>query len=84
MDWIGIISILIAPLSGVASYFAGRNKAKNDFLKDMQASIDLLAEENKKLMEQVVELRKENAKLRIEVEELNARLDNVKTITKRI
>ena len=81
--WVTILGYLIVPISSVASYFAGRKKANNDFLHNMQASINLLAEENKKLMKEVVELRKENGKLRVEIEELNERLSNVKTITKK-
>ena len=77
-----IFSYVAPVLTAVAGWFAGRKKQNNDFLSDLQASINLLAEENKKLMAEVVELRKENAKLRIEVEELNARLENVKTITR--
>jgi regulator of replication initiation timing len=80
--WITIIGYLLAPISGVASYFAGKKKADNDFLQNMQASIDLLAQKNKELMEEVIKLREENIQLRQEVEELNARLANIKTITK--
>lgn len=84
MDWITLTGYIIAPISGIASYFAGRKKANNDFLRDMQASINLLSDENRKLMAEIVELRKENAKLRIEVEELNSRLSGVKTITRKV
>jgi regulator of replication initiation timing len=80
--FITILGYIITPISAVISYYAGKKKADNDFLQNMQASIDLLAAENKKLMAEVVELRKENAKLRIEVEDLNAKLENVKTITR--
>jgi regulator of replication initiation timing len=80
--WVIILGYLIAPVSSVISYFAGRKKANNDFLQNMQASINLLADENKKLMAEVVALRKENTRLRIEIEELNEKLSNIKTITK--
>ena len=74
----------IAPvLTGIAGWLSGRRKKNNDFLGDLQASIDLLAEKNKTLMEEVVKLREENAKLRVDVEELNRKLEGVKTITKK-
>ena len=89
--WGTILGYLIVPISSVISYFAGLRKSKNDFLGDMQKSIDLLTAENAKLIEKVVtlnnavvELRKENKQLRTEVEELNEKLSNVKTITKKI
>jgi FtsZ-binding cell division protein ZapB len=78
-----IINAIATPVAGVIGWFAGRKKQNNDFLKDLQASIDLLAEKNKLLMEEVIKLREENAKLRGEVEELSRKLENVKTITRK-
>ncbi len=97
MDWIAIIGYIIAPISGVVSWLAGRKKSKNDFLQEMQASIDLLAQRNSDLYNEIVGLRAENLSLRLdvqrllgentkmskEIEVLNARLENVKTITKK-
>jgi FtsZ-binding cell division protein ZapB len=76
-----IVNAIATPAAGVIGWFAGRKKQNNDFLRDLQASIDLLAEKNRILMEEVVKLREENAKLRGEVEELSRKLENVKTIT---
>ena len=63
----------------------------------MQASIDLLATRNGNLIKEVTELRGENMRLRLdvqrlaaenakmskEIEGLNSRLKNIKTITKK-
>jgi uncharacterized coiled-coil DUF342 family protein len=88
-DFITILGYLLTPISAVVAWFAGRRKSNNDFLQELQASIDLLSTKNKELINEVVNLRSEivhlkseNAALRKEVEELNAKLDNVKTITK--
>jgi archaellum component FlaC len=85
-----IINVLTTMVAGVAGWFVGKRKQKNDFLSELQSSVDLLATENKKLVSQVVamnneiiQLRKENAELRVEIGELNTRLENVKTITKK-
>lgn len=97
MDWIQVLGYIIAPISSVIAWLAGRKKSKNDFLQEMQASIDLLVEKNKELVAEVTALRLENSGLRYdvqrlatenskmskEIEELNARLENVKTITKK-
>ncbi|MDR1811178.1 MAG: hypothetical protein LBR34_12400 [Prevotella sp.] len=82
MDLENIISYIAPALTALIGWLFGRKKERNDFLNDLQASIDLLAEKNKLLMEEIVKLRDENAQLRYEVEELNRKLENVKTITK--
>lgn len=99
-----ILDILTPLITGLAGWLAGARKRRNDFLHEMQQSIDLLSSENKELLAEMVVLRKENAflqanqdkmqieisklreengALRIEVEELNNRLANVKTITRK-
>lgn len=86
-----MIETIVLPLAGgVAGWLVKARKEvhekqrqDNAFLKDMQESINLLADENRKLMEQVVELRRENAALRAEVGELRHKLENVKTITRK-
>ena len=78
-----ILPYIISVITGITGWLTGKRKQNNDFLKDLQASIDLLAEKNKQLMEEVVQLRQENAKLRVEVEELSRKLENVKTITRK-
>lgn len=86
-----IINVLTAAFAGAVGWLVGRRKQKNDFLAELQASIDLLSVKNKELINEVVSLRgeivhlkSENAKLRKEVEELSGKLSNVKTITKNV
>jgi len=90
MESFDIINIITPVLTLIGGWLFGRRKQKNDFLTELQSSIDLLAEKNKyqmeeiiKLREEIVSLRKENAQLRKEIEELNERLQNIKTITKK-
>lgn len=85
-----IINVVIACVTGALGWFVGRRKWKNDFLIELQNSINMLADKNAtqmeeiiKLREEVVNLRDENAKLRKEVGTLNEKLGNVKTITKK-
>lgn len=58
-----LISLLLAPLTGAASYFVGRRKRDNDFLQHLQASIDLLSKENKELLVEIVGVKRKNAEL---------------------
>jgi regulator of replication initiation timing len=76
-----IINVL-TPILGVAvGWFVGRRKQKNDFLNELQASIDLLAAKNHELMTEVVEVVGENVRLRIEAEILNRTMEVMKKIT---
>ncbi len=60
-----ILSYAVPAVTAVIGWFAGKKKRNNGMLHDMQASIDLLAQENKELMSEVVELRKENAEFSV-------------------
>jgi lipopolysaccharide biosynthesis regulator YciM len=91
MDFWQIIEVIALPAIGAVAGWLGNAKKQaqekqrqdNEFLRDMQASINLLADENRKLMAEVVELRKENAAMRTEIGELKHKLENVKTITRK-
>ncbi len=65
---------LIPLASSVAGFLIGRKKRKNDFLGDLQSSIDTLSRKNSELMKRVINLndtvimlRNENAELKGEV-----------------
>jgi len=81
--------MILVPVTGVVSWLAGSKMRRNDMLQKQQDSIDLLSTRNKELLEEVVGLRSEVAKLktensalRSEVEEVNHKLEHVKTITR--
>ena len=44
-------------------WLAGRQKRENDFLSDLQASIDLLAQKNSELLKELIAVRSQNADL---------------------
>ena len=75
---ISIITDCLVPLiTAAAGWLAGKRKRRNDFLKNMQDSIDILSMENKRLIEdlttvnrEVVALRKENGELKYSVDQL--------------
>jgi len=84
-----IINVLTPIVSLLVGWLLGKRKQKNDFLNELQASVDLLAEKNKSQMEEIIKLREEvikwrneNSELRQEVETLNQKLEGVKTITR--
>ena len=72
-----LIDAAIGVASSIAGFFIGRQKRKNDFLSELQSSIDMLSKKNTeqmeeilKLREQVVILREENLELRKSQERL--------------
>lgn len=104
MDWTITIGYIVSAVTGIAGWFVGRRKQANNFLCDLQGSINMLTEENAKLLKELVAvrcenatlitnqeemkveieaLRQENEALRKEIGELNTRLTNVKTITRK-
>lgn len=77
MDWGTIIGYLLTPLTGLFGWLAGRKKSKNDFLQEMQASIDMLVAKNKDLIEEVTLLRAENSKLISNQETLKGQIETL-------
>ncbi len=104
MEWLlGILAIVLPGVSSVVTYAVGKSKRKNDFLGNLQGSIDLLTEKYTAALDELTKLRGENLELRtiqqkmlVEmkglklenaelkriINELNEKLENVKTITK--
>ena len=90
-----ITDCLVPIVTAAAGWLAGKRKRRNDFLKNMQDSIDLLSVENKRLLKdltavnnEVVALRKENGELKYSVDQLckeNVQLkDEVRNLKNRI
>jgi len=87
-----VVNVALPAVIGVVGWLAGRRKQRNDFLAEMQSSIDLLSEKNRLFVGEMVQLREENLKLcgevamlreenralRLEIEALNKNLTNVK------
>jgi len=98
-----VFSVIIPLLTAIAGWFVGAKKRNNDFIGQLQSSIDLLSEKYTKTLNefvivkeqnaelligqsemagQIKTLRKENAALKREVEDLTAQLQDVKIITR--
>ena len=72
-----ITDCLVPTATAVVGWLAGSRKRRNDALKSMQDSIDILSNENKRLIEdlttvnrEVVALRRENGELKTSVDQL--------------
>ena len=64
-------------LGGVFTWIFSRRKQNNDFLVELQSSINLLSGENKKILEENIQLRRENIDLKANQEEMLVRIDRL-------
>ena len=64
-------------ITAAVGWLVGTRKRKNDFLQDLQASIDLLSSENKKLLADITSVNAEIVAVRKENEELKASVDKL-------
>ncbi len=80
METLTFIGIYIIPLfTAAVGWIVGSRKRRNDFLKDLQASINLLSAENKRLLEEITNANAEIVAVRKENEELKASVDRLCT-----
>lgn len=61
-------------LGGVFTWIVSRRERDNDMLVKLQSSINLLSEENRKILAENVQLRRENANLQANQEEMIQKL----------
>ena len=72
-------TFVLPAVTAVAGWIAGSRKRRNDFLKDLQASIDLLSSENRRLLSDITAVNAEIVAVRRENEELKASVDRLCT-----
>lgn len=79
-SWLGDLFAFALPggfLGAVASWAVGRRKRDNDFLCEMQRSIDLLSEKYNQVLQENVALRQEKAQWQVAQQELLAKVDRL-------
>lgn len=80
ISWLGDLLAFALPsgFAGAAvSWAVGRRKRKNDFLAEMQRSIDLLSEKYNQVLQQNVTLRQEKAEWQVTQQVLLAKVDRL-------
>jgi cell shape-determining protein MreC len=83
MEFSDILPYLASAITGIAGWMGGSRKRKNDFLNNLQASIDLLAEKNRLQMEEIIRLRDEVVLLREENNSLRAELGQLRRLVQK-
>ena len=64
-------------LGGIITWIAGRRKRNNDMLSQLQSSINMLSSENRKILDENINLRVENAELKANQEAMLLKLTNL-------
>ena len=72
-----ITDCLVPAITAAVGWLAGKRKRRNDALKSMQDSIDILSKENKRLIEDLMAVNREVVALRRENGELKTAVDNL-------
>lgn len=76
IDWIGLISTGgVGLITAIGGYFTGRRKKKNDFLQDLQQSIDLLSAKNAELLKANLELHETVVGLKTQIAVQGAQIE---------
>lgn len=70
-------TFILPTVTAAAGWIVGSRKRCNDFLKDLQASIDLLSAENRRLLSDITAVNAEIVAVRRENEELKASVDRL-------
>lgn len=84
MDWIELTSLLLAPATGVAGWLVGKRKRNNDFLHEMQNSINTLASENNRLLGEIISVKRLNTEALIQNEALEKKMASVEQQNERL
>lgn len=79
-SWLGELCAFALPsgfLGATVSWAVGRRKRNNDFLAEMQRSIDLLSEKYNQVLQENVSLRQEKAAWQVSQQVLLAKVDRL-------
>lgn len=58
------ITTFLLPVTGIVSWIAGSRMRRNDTVKALQTTIDMLVQKNNELYNEIMRLREENDNLR--------------------
>lgn len=72
MDILHIIELLLLPITNVITWFATRNKRRNDAIAAMQGTIDMLVQKNGTMVQELIQARKEIAQANAKIAVLEA------------
>jgi len=66
MAWLEtFLPYILTPLTAIVGWLFGRKQRDNNFLQDLQSSINSLADHNNKLMQEILLVKKQNVDLEV-------------------
>lgn len=77
IDWVTLAGYLITPITGLVGWFAGTKMRRNSALQSLRETIQLQAETIKEYNQQNIQLLNEMQEVRRENAELKAGQDNL-------
>ena len=72
------VELLLVPLTSFVTWLLSARSRRNTAIGELQDTINLLAQKNNDLYEEVVKLRAENVSLRASIEALNGELSQLR------
>lgn len=78
------ITTFMVPVTGIVSWLAGARMRKNEGIKALMSTIDMLTERNRELYEEQVRLREENAQLKSMLSSNSLEINKLKTEIERL
>lgn len=79
-DAYGWVTLFLAPVTGVVSWFAGRHTRNNDTIQKLQETIDMLVKKNSELYAQITEQNKTISKLNETIAEQGLQIAELKRV----
>jgi len=74
IEW---LTVLLPVLSSVVTWWVMRKKRKNDFLADLQSSIDLLSDKYNSSLQDLIIVKEQNAKLMIAQDQMKNQIETL-------
>ena len=78
------ITTFLVPVTGIVSWIAGSRLRRNDTIKAMQTTIDLLAEKNRELYTENLALRQEVANLKDDAVKRDKKIEDLERTMERL
>lgn len=79
---------IASAITGLFGWVVGKKRQDNNFIKELQDSINLLAKDNRELREELITVRKEYMRQSILLEQISAEnkllKEQIDTLTKRL
>lgn len=78
------ITTFLVPVTGIVTWLFSSRKRRNDSLNELQTTINMLVDENKRIYEELAETRRELAEAKAEIANLRVENSELKTMIEKL